>query len=113
MSSGDYVRSHYKVPAHVDGRVTVDGRPGVITGFQAARLLVRFDGESESVPVHPTWRVTYELEEVPTDGVVTDGMVWESCTPELLRDTSADCGLMFTRASVDGGHEHLVYGGAQ
>ena len=57
---GAYVRSYYGVPAHVGGRITMEDRPGVIAGFQGPHLLVRFDGETEPVPVHPTWRVVYE-----------------------------------------------------
>jgi hypothetical protein len=57
--SGAYVRSYYRVPAHRGGRVTIDGRPGVITGFTTQYLRVQFDGETEPVSAHPAWRVTY------------------------------------------------------
>jgi hypothetical protein len=54
-----YVRAHYRVPARRGGRVVVDGTPGVITGFDQQYLSVRLAGTRRSVPVHPTWRVTY------------------------------------------------------
>lgn len=57
--SAAYVRAYYHVPAHRGHTVTVDGRTGVITGFTDHYLRVRFDGTDWSVPVHPTWRVTY------------------------------------------------------
>lgn len=57
--SGSYVRAYYQVPAYRGDRVVIDSRPGVITGFNHQYLLVRFDGETDSVPAHPTWRVTY------------------------------------------------------
>jgi hypothetical protein len=57
--SAAYVRAYYRVPAARGMRVTVDGRPGVITGFRDAGLRVRFDGETRSTPAHPTWRVQY------------------------------------------------------
>jgi hypothetical protein len=58
-NSGEYVRNYYRVPSEVDVRVVFDGKPGVITGFTAAYVLVLLDGATESVPVHPTWRMTY------------------------------------------------------
>lgn len=56
---GAYVRHYYKVPAYLDGRVVMDSRPGVIVGFDGARLLVRFDDSPVTRHVHPTWRVDY------------------------------------------------------
>lgn len=55
----DYVRSYYRVPANVGGRVTVDGRAGRIIGGDGQYLLVRFDGELWVSRAHPTWRVEY------------------------------------------------------
>lgn len=55
----EYVRATYGVPAKRGGRVTVDGRPGVITSFKAGKIRVRFDGLRYSMPAHPTWRVHY------------------------------------------------------
>ncbi|GAA2062113.1 hypothetical protein GCM10009839_86520 [Catenulispora yoronensis] len=54
-----YIRDHYGVPARVGVRVTVDGAPGVITGFDQASLLVHLDGDAHPVKAHPTWRVEY------------------------------------------------------
>lgn len=56
---GDYVRHQYRVAAHTNGRVTVDGKPGEIVGFTGAYLLVLFDGVKHPSPAHPTWRVRY------------------------------------------------------
>ncbi|UVS77348.1 hypothetical protein Actkin_01057 [Actinokineospora sp. UTMC 2448] len=41
--NGDYVRSHYQVPAKRGGRVVFGGQPGVITGAYAR---LRFDGNA-------------------------------------------------------------------
>lgn len=57
--SAEYVRRTYGVPAKRGGRVIVDGHKGVITSFRDGALRVRFDGETRSVPAHPTWRVQY------------------------------------------------------
>lgn len=59
MTSADYVREHYQVPAKKGMRVTMDGRPGVITGFVSAYVRVRFDGDKRSTACHPTWRMDY------------------------------------------------------
>ena len=56
-----YVRWAYGVPAKRGMRVTVDGRPGVITAPNGHYIRVRFDGERHSRPCHPTWRVEYEI----------------------------------------------------
>jgi hypothetical protein len=56
----EYVRTTYGVPAKRGMRVTVDGRPGVITSFRQGKLRVRFDGMRFSIPAHPTWRVDYD-----------------------------------------------------
>src|SRR5690606_12323982 len=56
------IRDHYGVPARRGMRVTVDGRPGVITSAERGgtlRLRVRLDGERRPVIAHPSWRVTY------------------------------------------------------
>jgi hypothetical protein len=57
--SADYVRRRYGVPAKRGGRVTVDGRPGVLASF-THRIHVRFDGDRLTTPCHPTWRVVYK-----------------------------------------------------
>lgn len=59
MNDAEYVRTTYGVPAKRGGRVTVDGRPGVITGFRHGKLRVRFVGLRYAIPAHPTWRVEY------------------------------------------------------
>lgn len=59
--AGAYIRHYYKVPAHIDGRVVVDGRPGVVVGFDGAYLLVQFDDSPATRRAHPTWHVDYEL----------------------------------------------------
>lgn len=56
--SMEYVRTYYGVPARRGLRVTVDGRPGVITRA-THYVFVRFDGLRFSRPCHPTWRIDY------------------------------------------------------
>lgn len=60
-ADGDHVRRTYGVPAHIDDRIVLDGRPGVIVGFDtaAAYLVVRFDDSPALRRAHPTWRVDY------------------------------------------------------
>jgi len=59
MTSYEYIRTHYQVPAKRGMRVVVDGKYGRITGFQNQYILVKFDDARFSVPCHPTWRVVY------------------------------------------------------
>lgn len=40
-------------------RADMDGRGGVITSGDSAHLRMRFDGQSYSSVVHPTWQMTY------------------------------------------------------
>jgi hypothetical protein len=58
--SMDYVRNYYHVPAKRGGRIRFDydGKKGTITRA-TAHIWVRFDGCKWSVPLHPTWMVTY------------------------------------------------------
>jgi hypothetical protein len=56
---GEYVRSYYRVPAHIGTPVRFEGRPGRVVGFDGPHLLVQFDAEPHPVPLHPTWHVTY------------------------------------------------------
>lgn len=58
----DYIRRHYDVPAKRGQRVIVDGHPGRIVGARGPHLRVRFDGQTRTVPCHPTWRVEYQQE---------------------------------------------------
>ena len=55
----DYIRKTYGVPAKRGGRVTFCGCPGTITGARYGRLRVRFDGEKDAVPLHPTYNIVY------------------------------------------------------
>lgn len=57
------VRAIRGVPAWRGMRVTVDGRPGVITSAHGLNIRVRFDGHLHSVPCHPKWRVIYHTPE--------------------------------------------------
>jgi hypothetical protein len=56
---GGYVRNYYGVPAAVGTRVTMNGNPGVIAGFESAYVTVRFDGSEHGIPCHPTWEMIY------------------------------------------------------
>lgn len=60
-NAGNYLREVYNVPACLNGRVAVDGKPGTIASFdtEGVYLWVRFDDETEPAKVHPTWRVEY------------------------------------------------------
>ncbi len=57
--SFDYVRKYYKVPAKRGMIVTVDGIKGRITSGKGSYIMVRFEGTKNTMPCHPTWRVTY------------------------------------------------------
>jgi hypothetical protein len=71
-TSFDYVRRVYGVPAKRGLRVTVDGKPGVITRAKGQYIMVRFDGRKFPLPCHPTWRVDYAPQ--AAEGVVR---AWE------------------------------------
>lgn len=58
-SYGEWVRSHYGVPAHLAGRVVFDGQPGTIVGLHSGQVHVRLDATKQVVPVHPMWRMEY------------------------------------------------------
>ena len=60
-TSMEYIRDHYKVPAKIGRLVTVDGKPGTITGAVNAYIRVLFDKDKpgDSKPCHPTWKVEY------------------------------------------------------
>jgi hypothetical protein len=58
-NDGFWVRGNYDVPAEIGGEVVFDGVHAVITGFRGAYVLILRDGDTESVPVHPTWHMTY------------------------------------------------------
>lgn len=57
------IRRQYGVPAMRGARVTFDGREGRITSAFRGRLRVCFDGETRSRIIHPTWEVTYHLDQ--------------------------------------------------
>lgn len=58
-----YIRDNYHVPAKRGGRVIYDDsdgpRMGTITCAYGARLGIRLDGEKNSQPYHPTWKLRY------------------------------------------------------
>lgn len=62
--SAEYVRRYYGVPAKRGMLVEVDGRKGWITSF-SHRIHVSFwDSQNKRPqPCHPTWRVTYFLDD--------------------------------------------------
>jgi hypothetical protein len=56
-----YVRRYYSVPAEIGRKVTVGGRPGIITADRGAYIGVTFDDDKPTavVPCHPTSQVAY------------------------------------------------------
>ncbi|MCK5307001.1 MAG: hypothetical protein KAJ73_00180 [Zetaproteobacteria bacterium] len=60
-----YIRSHYNVPAKLGGRVKYSGgsdkkeREGTIVWRRGASLVIRLDGASHTITVHPTWKLEY------------------------------------------------------
>ena len=57
-----YIRRYYGVPAEKGRRVRFHyyDKEGVITGHSTgAHILVRFDGDEQSQPCHPTWKMQY------------------------------------------------------
>lgn len=54
-----YIRKYYGVDAEIGQRVIVNGRTGIIVGFDGAHLRVLFDGATYAVICHPRWRVVY------------------------------------------------------
>ncbi len=60
MSTLDYLRRHYGVPARPHGRVGFQGRMGTIVGAgPGPHLMIRLDGEKHARPYHPTWELIY------------------------------------------------------
>ena len=61
MSSCDYVRTYYNVPAEIGRRVVVDGKPGIVAEDCGNYIGVNFDSDKPGYisPCHPTWRVEY------------------------------------------------------
>ena len=65
----EYIRRTYGVPAKRGGRVRYTGsehakgpQDGTITGTRGGRLRIRLDGDSYSLPFHPTWKLEYLTE---------------------------------------------------
>lgn len=62
-SSLEYIRKTYGVPAKRGGRIRFTGgrepQEGTITRGSNAHIMVRFDDSLSSVPMHPTWEITY------------------------------------------------------
>jgi hypothetical protein len=58
-----YVRKYYGVPAKRGGRIEYTGgrtaRQGVITSATNGRINVRFDGDTFTSHMHPTWEIRY------------------------------------------------------
>lgn len=59
-----YIRSTYNVPAHRGTRVTYTGNPsgprtGTIYGAENQYIRVRFDGQTKTTLLHPTWEIKY------------------------------------------------------
>jgi hypothetical protein len=86
--NGQYIRDHYAVPADRGRRILFRGKPGVIVGFDDARLVVVLRGSSEPVPMHPTWEVDYSDEVVPVDPlsvwIDASGNYWFELEPGLF-----------------------------
>lgn len=63
MTSMEWVRESYSVPAKRGGRVEyTDGnevRFGTITSASNGRLNIRLDGIKRAMPFHPTWGLRY------------------------------------------------------
>lgn len=57
----DYIKTHYNVPAEMGRRVTVSGKPGIITEDRGHYIGVNFDADKPGVikNAHPTWEVEY------------------------------------------------------
>ena len=58
----DQIRARFGIPVEKGMRITFDGHPGVITGFNFLSLRVTLDygnGAAGHTLIHPTWRVAY------------------------------------------------------
>jgi hypothetical protein len=59
-----FVRRCYQVPAFLGVRVRVfDGREGAIVSCCGTYVHVLIDGDEEEAPYHPTWKITYLLDD--------------------------------------------------
>jgi len=59
MSSIEYIRKQYNVPAKRGGRITYQGQPATIVGSRNTYLVIKIDGEDKTKTIHPTWEVVY------------------------------------------------------
>ena len=63
MNGLEYIRKTYAVPAKRGGRVRFTGgivpQEGTITRASGPHIMIHFDGEKNSWPMHPTWEITY------------------------------------------------------
>lgn len=55
----NYIRRAYNIPAKRGGRITFQGKPGVIVGSRGPYLRIRLNGEQEARNYHPTWEIEY------------------------------------------------------
>jgi hypothetical protein len=59
----EYIRDCYKVPAYEGNRVRYcRTAEGMLTGADGPHVLVLLDGDTESLPYHPTHDIEYWLE---------------------------------------------------
>lgn len=61
--AGDHIRTYYKVPAHIHGRIRFCGSDGIILGFDGGKLHVQLADRALPIIIHPTWRVEYHTAE--------------------------------------------------
>jgi hypothetical protein len=63
--SFDWIRKNYGVPAKKGGRVEYTGdaagapKLGTITGAEGGHVMIKLDGQKNSLPYHPTWELRY------------------------------------------------------
>lgn len=85
----EYVRAYYDVPAEINRRVVVDGRPGIIVADRGHYIGVNFDDDKPGriCNAHPTSNVEYgEL------GIVRKMTRSQARYQEYIK---ADCGHSF------------------
>jgi hypothetical protein len=56
-----YIKEYYGMPADINRRVTIDGKPGIIVKDMGTYIGVNFDDKKNTsiLPCHPTWKVEY------------------------------------------------------
>lgn len=59
----DYIRTTYRVPARVGGRVRYRGgthvQEGTIKDASGGHLLILLDDGKHALPFHPTWKLDF------------------------------------------------------